>query len=168
MSICPFLTKSLLDENSVLTPGAGSHLKGAYTIELIGTYIAQLWMDCIEANCRFWDAVHSDCSFPTINKFTYHKHDSHDHNDPHGVSEVPADLGAAVTASAEQPKANLLIQEYSAGEDTDGNSEIFGKDFALDLNDGDVPRMLLNILNDPNFPRGLDVYTWAEYLDTLP
>lgn len=166
MSVCPLLSKSL--NSGSLEAGSGSHSKGTYAIEIIEDEIAQLWMNCIGVNCQFWDATHSDCSFPTINKFTYHKHDSHDHNDPHGASEVPADLGAAVTAAAEQPKANLLTQEYSSGEDTDGNSEVFGKDFTLDLNDEDIPRMLLNILNDPNFPRGLTVYTWQDYLDTLP
>lgn len=168
MSTCPLLSKLFLDENNVLELDSGSHSKGNYTVEMIETYVAILWMDCIGANCQFWDSTHSNCSVPVNNLFTYHIHDSHHHIKEHNAATVPADSGASVTPPDTQSNALLLSQEYMQGEDKDGNSEIFGKDFGLNPLDIDVPKMLLTILNSPDFPVGLTTYTWAEYLATLP
>jgi hypothetical protein len=168
MAVCPLLSKVFLDESSTLTPGSGSHSKGNYSIESPVTGLAIVWMDCIGVNCRFWDATHSECSIPTNNLFTYHIHDSHEHPASHAVGTVPASGGQAMSPPPEQSKASLLSQEYMTGEDTDGNSEVLGKDFGLNVTDSDVPKMLLTILNAPDFPVGLTTYTWAEYLATLP
>lgn len=168
MATCPLLSKLFLDENNVLELGSGSHSKGNYTVEMIETYIAILWMDCIGANCQFWDSTHSNCSVPVNNLFTYHIHDSHEHSAAHDVGTVPASGGQANAPLPEQSKAALLSQEYMTNSDTDGNTEVLGKDFGLDVTDSDVPKMLLTILNSPDFPVGLTTYTWAEYLATLP
>lgn len=168
MATCPLLTKILLDNTSLLSNVSSSHSKGNYAVELIQTYIALIWMDCITINCQWWDSTHSQCSIPNMNLFNYHLHDSHEHVTTHAAATVPADAGATISPPAEQSNASLLSQEYMSGEDTDGNTEIFGKDFGLDITDGDVPRMLLNILNSPDFPVGLTIYTWAQYLATLP
>jgi hypothetical protein len=168
MSICPLLSKSLLDATNLISNGSGSHSKGNYTIEKIGLYIAIIWMDCITTNCQWWDSVHSNCSVPTNNLYNYHRHDSHDHVDAHATATIPADPGAAIVPPASQSKASLLSQEYMSGEDTDSNSLIFGVDFGLDITDTDVPKMLMTILNSPDFPVGLTTYTWIEYLATLP
>lgn len=168
MAICPNLTKILLDENLVLTTGAGVHSKGNYNIEIIGAKAAIIWMDCIGANCQWWDSTHNNCSVPVLNLFNYHKHDSHEHVDAHTVGEIPADPGAPIALPAQQSYASLLSQEYMMSQDTDGNNDIFGIDFALDIYDTNVPKMLLTILKSPDFPSGLDIWTWQNYLDSLP
>lgn len=168
MAVCALLTNTFLDENLILTIGAGVHSKGNYNIERIGAKGVVVWMDCIGSNCQWWDATRNNCSVPVMNLLNYHKHDSHEHIDAHGVGDVPADPGAAVSLPAQQSNASLLSQEYMMGQDMDGNSDIFGIDFALDIYDTNVPKMLLTILKSPDFPSGLDIWTWQDYLDSLP
>jgi len=168
MAICPLYSKILYDNLGSLSNGSGTHSKGSYSIEMIETEIASVWMDCITTNCQWWDATHSNCSIPVMNLFTYHKHDSHDHAVSHAAATVPADAGGVLSPPAQQSNASLLSQEYMQGEDKDGNSEVLGKDFGLDPTDTDVPKMLSSIINSTDFPAGLTTYTWAEYLLTLP
>ncbi len=168
MSICPKLTKLLMDSDEMLSSGSGTHSKGDYTVEMVETNIAIVWVDCIETECRWWDSIRNECGVPNMNTVIQHVHDSHEHSSSHSAATIPASAGGATSPPPEPSKASKLSQEYMTGEDTDGNSEILGKDFGLNVYDPDVPKMLLTILNDPNFPVGLTVYTWAEYLATLP
>lgn len=168
MAICPNLTKILMDSDALLSSGSGSHSKGNYTIEIKEVNIAIVWMDCIGANCQWWDSVRGECSVPNTNIVTQHVHDSHEHASSHAAATIPAGAGGSTSPPPEPSKASKLSQEYMTGEDTDGNAEVLGKDFGLDVHDADVPKMLLTILNDPNFPVGLTTYSWAEYLATLP
>lgn len=166
MATCPLYTKVL---GGAFTTGAGTHSKGAFTVETLITGLQVVWMDCFESTaCQWWDDTNSECSMPNLNLFNYHLHDSHEHSAAHAVGDVPGTQGGSTSPPPDPSKASLLSQEYMTGEDTDGNAEVLGKDFGLDITDADVPKMLLTILNNPDFPVGLTTYTWADYLATLP
>jgi hypothetical protein len=61
------------------------------------------------------------------------------------------------------------MQEYVNGEDLDGNGSIFGKDFVIDPDDPDCPRIILNLYTQPSFhPEDYTNMSWSAYLATLP
>lgn len=165
MATCPLYTKIVAGSFT----GGGTHSKGSYTIETLVTGLCVVWMDCFQStSCQWWDSTNSECALPNLNLFGFHIHDSHWHGAAHGVGDVPGTQGGTTPPPSTPSKPSLLAQEYMTNEDTDGNSEVLGKDFGLDVTDSDVPKMLLTILNSPDFPVGLTTYTWAEYLATLP
>lgn len=127
-----------------------------------------MWVDCIQAHCMFWDSAALDCRFKLLgSKLTemynieLHKHNSHDHMKPHSASVVDSSKGAPMKKSG--ATATALIVEDSGGEDIDGNGFIYAKDFMIDPDDPDIPKMVATIKN-PDFTG--DLITWAEYLDS--
>lgn len=62
------------------------------------------------------------------------------------------------------PKASDLVQEYYGNEDMDGDGEIFGKDFYIDLNDPDCPPLLQKATDVPQEGTKL---SWQQYLIRL-
>jgi hypothetical protein len=132
------------------------------------------FVPCIRNRCEFWDT--SSCVIVTIKDipsiiregeiirrdYDEHIHDSHYHIKPHDANNLDAGLGGSLKKATAE--AVGIVAEYSAGEDMDGNTYVYGKHFWIDPNDANVPLMVKQI----EVPIGttIDIISWADYWDS--
>ena len=130
MATCPFLSGITFDSS--------------------GTYIGLQKIDCLQTECRLWNADKNECALKDTNLMLIHIDTEH-------FNKVKDSV----------PKAAVLVQEYQGNQDLDSNGSIYGKDFKIDENDADIPKMLSTIQSQPDFPETTEVWTWQQYLDSL-
>jgi len=63
--------------------------------------------------------------------------------------------------------ASKLINEFMSNQDMDDNGLIYGFDFMIDESDTDIPPVVKQIHDNPEWSDPVDVKTWTEYLNTL-
>jgi len=103
--------------------------------------------------------------YTNVTHFTDHVHNQHLHTYPHKVTEFTDDPGAKNIAMLPDP-TSVLLQEYNAGRDIDGNGLIYGIDFVIE--DDDTKPLILNALESTanwNFPDRKMKYT--DFLNSL-
>jgi len=121
-----------------------------------GNYIDIHYVDCLGDQCSLWDSNNSQCLILSIlDKAT---------NIELQISDMNSQIDKA---NRKVPKAAVLLQEYQGGQDLDDNNKIYGKDFKIDETDENIPKLLLTIQSQSDFPDVPEVWTWQEYLDSL-
>lgn len=90
----------------------------------------------------------TECGNPA-NLVNSGKHINTDHYDEMGASP---------------PYAAILITEYMANEERDGNAKIYGYDFKIRADDDDKPKMLKGIETSPDWTEPPEIVDWADLL----
>ena len=120
------------------------------TFDSAGNFVELKTIECQGSSCQLWNADKGECALKDINLMLIHIDTQH------------LDKNRALI-----PKATILLQEYQGNQDLDENGYIYGKDFKIDDNDPDIPKMLKTVQAQPDFPEVTEVWTWQQYLDSL-
>lgn len=112
-----------------------------------GTYKGLQRVNCLQSACQLWDSEANECSLKNSSSMLTKIHK--------GANKL------------KPPKASLLLQEYQGGQDMDGNRMVYGRDFMINPNDPQIPKMIKTIQAQSDFPQDIQKLSWQEYLKTI-